>query len=54
MINVKVFKTPGCPYCKATIERIKKHSDDIDLEVIDVAASPEIAKKYNILSLQPQ
>jgi glutaredoxin len=49
MINVKVFKTPGCPYCKAIIERIKKQND-IDLEVIDVAANPEMAKKYNILS----
>jgi len=53
--QIKVFVSPTCPYCpqqavnalKAALER----PDTVSLEIIDIQANPDLARRYNAASV---
>lgn len=47
MENVKIYSTPGCPYCKMAKQYLDEHNvqyEDIDVSMNQVAAQEMVTK----------
>ncbi len=49
-MNIKVYSTPSCPYCKLTKDFLQEQG--IEFEDIDVAANPSAANEMVKMSGQ--
>ena len=45
------FYSPCCGQCKVVAKEFKDHPIDASVEDINVMESPEVADKYNVISL---
>ena len=45
------FYSPCCGQCKVVAKEFKDHPIDAPVKNIDVMENPEIAEKYNVISL---
>ena len=45
------FYSPCCGQCKVVAMEFKKNSINVPIEDINVVDNPEIAEKYNVISL---
>ena len=45
------FYSPCCGQCKVVAKEFKDHPINVPIEDINVVDNPEIAEKYNIISL---
>jgi len=53
-VHIKVFVTPGCPYCAGTAKLANffaMENENIISDTIEVSEFPELAEKYQVMSV---
>ncbi len=53
MVKIEILTTPDCVHCgaaKRLLEKVKKDTPNVEVEIIDVTEHPEFVQKYMLMS----
>lgn len=53
IVKIEILTTPGCVHCaeaKKLLEKVKRDTPNVEVEIIDVAEHPDVAQKYMLMS----